>query len=390
MNTATASAPGRQLAINRLRSQRPLTPATIDRFLAAHDVPIIEGEHATFLFRGEADEVELRHGVVGVPGRLPLRRIARTDLWFLVMTLPAGSRVEYRIAFRRGDTHHDVDDPLNPRRAHNPFGSNAVCHGVGYQTPTWTLPDPAAPPGRIEEMTLPSKALGRECAVTLYLPAGMLDTGGHPLLVVHDGGDYLTYSAAKHVLDNLIHRNEVTEVVAAFLHPSDRLVEYADDERHARFVSEELVPHLERELPLAGQREGRCLMGASFGAVASLATAWRYPEAYGSLVVQSGSFVFADEGADHGGGPVFDPVVDFVNRYRASPRRVADRVFVSCGAYEPLIGPNREMVPVLEATGMDVRFVEALDGHNWENWRDRLRAALTWVYPGPNGPDDLD
>ena len=30
-----------------------------------------------------------------------------------------------------------------------------------------------------------------------------------------------------------------------------------------------------------------------------------------------------------------------------------------------------------------VRCVEARDGHNWENWRDRLRDALTWVYPVP-------
>ncbi len=30
-----------------------------------------------------------------------------------------------------------------------------------------------------------------------------------------------------------------------------------------------------------------------------------------------------------------------------------------------------------------VRYVEARDGHNWENLRDRLRDALTWVYPVP-------
>jgi S-formylglutathione hydrolase FrmB len=34
---------------------------------------------------------------------------------------------------------------------------------------------------------------------------------------------------------------------------------------------------------------------------------------------------------------------------------------------------------------MQVRYVEARDGHTWENWRDRLRDALTWVLPGPGG-----
>ena len=60
--------------------------------------------------------------------------------------------------------------------------------------------------------------------------------------------------------------------------------------------------------------------GASFGAVASLSVARRYPETFGALLLQSGSFVFTDIGADHGGGPAYDPVVNFVNRYRAKER----------------------------------------------------------------------
>jgi enterochelin esterase family protein len=118
--------------------------------------------------------------------------------------------------------------------------------------------------------------------------------------------------------------------------------------------------------------------------VAALSTAARYPARFGSLLLQSGSFVFTDIGNAHGGGPVFDPVVRFVNRYRARPRRVADRVFMSCGVYEPLIVPNRSMVPIFSATGMEVRYVEARDGHNWDNWRDRLRDGLSWLLPGPH------
>ena len=56
---------------------------------------------------------------------------------------------------------------------------------------------------------------------------------------------------------------------------------------------------------------------------------------------------------------------------------------LTCGVDEPLIGPNRSMVPTFESTGMAVRFLETRDGHSWENWRDRLRDGLTWVFPGP-------
>ena len=66
----------------------------------------------------------------------------------------------------------------------------------------------------------------------------------YPLLIVHDGDDYLNYAALKTVLDNLIHRGEVAQMVVAFVPPGNRLVEYANHAPHARFVARELVPFL--------------------------------------------------------------------------------------------------------------------------------------------------
>ncbi|MFB9235486.1 alpha/beta hydrolase [Plantactinospora siamensis] len=377
------AAPTAKLAINRLKDRRPLDAAAVDRFLARHEVPIVEGLRCTFLYRGEADEVFLAQRIVGLPELLPLRRLWGTDLWYLVLELPTGSRVNYQLEVRRGGHSERINDPLNEKLSYSPVGTSSVCFGHGYSSPEWTEPDPDARPGDLVELTVRSRALRRDYPVTLYLPARFRRTASYPLLVVHDGPDFLQYAAAKTVLDNLIHRLDVAETVVAFLRPQDRLNEYADSTAHSRFLAAELLPRLETELPLVGRPSGRCLLGSSFGAVASLSAAVRSPDTYGSLILMSGSFVFTDIGADHGGGEVFDPVVRFVNRYRARPTHVADRLFVSCGVYEPLIVQNRSMVPTFEAAGMTVRYVEARDGHNWENWRDRLRDALSWVYPGP-------
>ncbi|WP_232662692.1 alpha/beta hydrolase-fold protein [Pseudonocardia sp. TRM90224] len=372
----------RKLAINRLRAGQ-LDNGAVDRFLERHEVPIVEGAKCTFLHRGDADEVHLVQRIVGLPERIPLRRLHGTDLWYLVLELPTGSRINYQLEVRRGEHSERINDPLNRHVSYSPVGSSSVCFAQGYTTPEWTMPDPDARPGELVDTVVPSRALRRDARVTMYLPARFRRTRAYPLLVVHDGGDFLQYAAAKAVLDNLIHRLDVAEVVVAFLHPHDRLVEYANSAAHARFVTSELLAALEAEFPLAGNRSGRCLLGSSFGAVASLATAFRSPETYGALALMSGSFVFTDIPTDHGGGPVFDPVVKFVNRYRERPRRVADRLHVSCGVYEPLITANRSMVPTFEAAGMTVRYVETRDGHNWENWRDTLRDTLSWIYPGP-------
>jgi enterochelin esterase-like enzyme len=383
MNKLPTGVSPRRLAINRLKDRKPLDAAAVDRFLARHEVPIVEGSRCTFLFRGEADEVFVVQRIVGLPERLPLRRLRQTDLWYLVLDLPEGSRVNYQLEIRRGDQVERTNDPLNEKLSYSPVGTSSVCFGHGYETPEWTMPDPEARSGELVPLTVPSRALRRDCPVTLYLPARFRRTASYPLLLVHDGPDFLQYAAAKTVLDNLIHRLDVAETIVAFLHPKDRLTEYSNSAAYSRFLTGELVPRLETTLPLMGKRSARCLLGSSFGAVASLSAAVRSPDTYGSLVLMSGSFVFTDIGTDHGGGEVFDPVVKFVNRYRTRPTHVADRIFVTCGVYEPLIAPNRSMVPTLESTGMTVRYVEARDGHNWENWRDRLRDALTWVYPGP-------
>jgi len=235
----------------------------------------------------------------------------------------------------------------------------------------------------VHDLTLGSKALRRETHSRIYLPARFRRSSAYPLLIVHDGDDYLNYAAMQTVLDNLIHRLDMAETIVVFSNPGDRNREYPNYAPHARHLVAELIPHLEEHYPVMRRPDGRALMGASFGAVATMSVAFRNREMFGSLLLQSGSFVFTDIGDDHGGGAVFDPVVKFMNRYRARPVKVADRLFVSCGVYEPLIVPNRSMVPVWESTGSTVRYVEARDGHSWENWRDRLRDGLCWIYPGP-------
>lgn len=360
----------------------PKTKEAVDAFFAAHSFPIVDGPAITFVWRGEAEAVHLKHWVFGLPSSQRLARVEGTEVWHLTFELPRESRVEYKLEVVRGGHGEWIQDPLNPNLARDPFGANSVAHGTGYQVPEWTRTDPAAPAGRLDEMPIDSAVFGRR-SVGIYLPARFRRTRRYPLLVVHDGHDYLRYAALGTVLDNLIARLEIPDMVVALTSSPNRLVEYASDERHARFLTEDLVPHLERLFPVDPRPQARCLMGASFGAVASLSAAWQRPGFFGRLLLESGSFAFTDIGDRNHRGPLFDPIVAFINQFRANPVAVSERIFVTCGMYESLIYENRSLVPMLQSTGMDVRYVEARDGHNWENWRDRLREGLSWLFPGP-------
>jgi len=370
------------LAIEEFEHGRGPGDGSVDAFLRAHAFPLVDGDRVTFVWRGEADHVKLWHAIYGLPTFQSFRRIKKTDLWFLVLDLPAGSRMEYKIHVERGTHRALLRDPLNSHLAHDPYGSNSVVYASGYVPPDWTQPDPETRPGVLEETEVDSRVFHGKRPVVLYLPARMRSTRRYPLLVVHDGMDYLRFASLKTILDNLIHRLEIPSMIVACTQSPDRMREYMGDPGHGRFIVEDLVPFVERQCPVARDPASRGLMGASLGGVASLATAWRHPMAFGRLLLQSGSFAFTDIGRTQR-GPMFEPVVEFVNAFRASPGRPTDKIFVSCGMYESLIYENRSMVPLLEKTGMSVRYVESRDGHNWENWRDRLREGLSWLFPGP-------
>lgn len=374
------SVPLRGLAISDLLVGGA-TPEAVEGFLGAHEFPIREGLHTTFVYRGAAESVLLGHWLFGIASAREMERVPGTDLWYLTIDLPADSRVEYRFQRVRGPEADWILDPLNPHTVRGPFGRQSVCHAGGYVRPEWTRKDSAARSGSLRPLRVRSRVFG-ERTITVYLPADFRRDRRHPLAIVLDGADYLRFTDFGTILDNLIHRREVPSLIAAFAAPEKRIREFTDNPDHAAFLAEELAPQLEEAFPLSTGPNDRVLVGAGLGAVAALTAAGRHPGFFGKLLLQSGSFAFTDVGPTSRTA-LLDPVVEFVNAYREAPRRLANRVFVSCGLYEPLIYENRAIVPLLRRSGMEVHYVEVPDGHNWENWRDRLREGLSWLLPDP-------
>ncbi len=358
------------------------SPAEIERLINEYSFPLVEDAIVTFVYVGPAENVALRHWIYGLPSSIPLVRVGETNVWYRAMEFPTRSRIEYKFGVTSGGHEKWIYDPLNSNIAHDPFGGNSVVHCRDYVDPEWSHEIPGVSQGRFEKLEIDSRAFGDRRTIRVYLPANYRDYRRHRLLVVHDGDDYVRYSRLHHVLDNLIARYEIPPLVVALSNPHDRIREYANDRRHAQHIVEELIPAVESRFSLITEPSGRGIMGASFGGVASLSTTWHYPDVFDSMLVQSGSFAFTDIG-DHMRSPAFDPVVEFMNRFRENPGTPVEQIFVSCGVYESLIYENRSLVPFLRSHGIDVKFEEAYDGHNWENWRNRLRAGLTWLFPGP-------
>ena len=352
----------------------------IQRFLARNTLPLVEPEALTFLVLGEADAVYLRHFMNGIPNGVAFERLPGTEFWHLRLALPEATRFEYKLDVVRNGHGSWINDPYNPRTATDPFGANSVGHGFGYAPPAWTRPEPEAPAGRIEDFSVRSRAFGETRPMRVYLPAGYAEDRAYPLAILHDGEDFAAHADLGPVLDNLIREGRVPPFVAALSQPGERNGEYTGDPRHADFLTEEALPALRGRFALRQDPQGTVLIGASLGAVASMATAHRHPGVYGALGLKSGSFIF-DRGLLKTRDPLFLRIADFVDRLWDSHERIPGRVFVGCGIHEGLIGQNRVLARFLRERGVAVRFIETRDAHHWQNWRDQLGDSLGWTLP---------
>ncbi len=371
---------GRHPFVERLAGTGATSPER-QSLLGKRVFPLVEPGYASFVWLGQADSVVLRHFMSTPQGAFPFERIG-DELWHLRLAAPDGARFEYKIDIGRDGGGEWVNDPLNPEVATDPFGANSVCRTYGYEVPGWALPDPAAPSGALDELALVNGAFAGERPVGVYLPAGYDPAHAYPLVVVHDGFDYVEHAGLHTVLDNLIHRGELPPLVAALTQSPDRPAEYVDDPRHAAFIADELVPALEARWSLAPEPTRRVLMGASLGAVAALSIADRRPRAFGGLVLKSGSFV-VDRRKLATRGELFRRVHEFVDNL-SEDERLARRAYVTCGRYEGLASESRQIAAFLRQTGVRTRYVETRDAHHWQNWRDQTRAGLAWCL-GPGG-----
>ena len=149
-----------------------LFPRSTGRFIKQHGFPLVEEDgRTTLIFRGRADAVRLRHWIFGLPSAQDFSRVGESDLWHLTLDLPESSRIEYKLEISRGKKTRLIRDPLNERQAFDPFGSNSVLQTRGYEIPDWCLPDSEARPGKLEDISLKSRAFGDTREITLYLPA---------------------------------------------------------------------------------------------------------------------------------------------------------------------------------------------------------------------------
>ena len=169
--------------------------ALLEQYADGQQFPLVDGDCATFFYWDgrRADKVFLKHWVFGLSSTVEFQRIPHTDAFYLFLDLPKRARVEYKLEVVRDGNGVWMHDPRNTRRAYDPFGSNSVCHASSYEEPEWVHHDPAARQGRLEAGTVESALFGDTRTYKMYIPAEARAGKRYPLLIVHDGNDFLHF-----------------------------------------------------------------------------------------------------------------------------------------------------------------------------------------------------
>jgi enterochelin esterase-like enzyme len=299
------------------------------------------------------------------------RRRGRSLTWELRLPRPVGvDRVEYLLELIRTDGGTElVTDPSNPLVAPGPFGDKSVLELPGYEPPVWL--DEESEPGMFEPLAVESRLLRATLGGLLWSSAGADGVDALPLLVVHDGPEYASFSGLTRMLDAAVAQLELPPMRAALLHPVRRNETYSAAKRYADALATEIVPALPKT-------ESRVGMGASLGALAMLHAHRLHPDLFEGLFLQSGSFFRRELEGYARNFPRFERIARFVGgvrRAREWPRPVP--VTMTCGLGEENLGNNRAMRDLLAAQGYPVELVEHRDAHNWVSWRDVLEPHLT-------------
>jgi enterochelin esterase-like enzyme len=355
--------------------------------LALRQMPLIFGDTAVFLYRGQANTIAWRlDWTISDRGEwmgLTGERQGDSDIWLLKRPFPADTRLSYHIV--RNEKERFVD-PLNSFQRQESGGPASELRMPDYIPPAAAEPRPGVPSGTLSPpVIIDSRNLPYSVRFQVYTPADYPALTCLPVLYVVDGHEYADdeLGALLTILDNLIADGEVEPLLAVLIdgrEPSSgsnlRFLELTIDAHFNAFLTTELVPAVDLQYRTQPSPEGRAILGANFGALQAAGAAYSQADIFGLLAMQS---------------PTWIRHRMYHNLLDGDPQAL--RVFYSVGTMgDASLLVARNMRDALRAAGYPLHYLEVNDGASWGNYRGTLDDLLRYLFPrrsGPSMPDEL-
>jgi enterochelin esterase family protein len=326
---------------------------------------------AHFIYRGTANSVT-------VPGDAnawnvstsSMNDIAGTNLWYRTDVYENDARLDYKF-YLNGSSW--ILDPLNPRTILGGFGPNSELRMPAYVMPPEIEFYPNISHGTFIDTLFHSVNLGNTRTIKIYLPPNYHTSAfSFPMILVHDGLEFITLANSNNVLDYLIDQQLIEPTIGVFVPPVNRTEEYTGNLQgfFTSFIVNEVIPWVDSRFRTIRDPRKRAVMGPSAGGNISLWQGLTHPEVFGNVAAQS-SYIQSSIFDGFQNGPALDL-----------------NIYMNLGTYDlPIIIPLvRNFIPILQSKGYTYQYQEYHEGHSWGLWRTHIDDALQMFYPGaPTG-----
>ena len=329
-------------------------------------IPIVENTLAHFIFKCEGSNPHVAGDFTGWnPNRAPMINISGTDWWYLTKNFEKDARLDYQFVYN--DSIWTVD-PLNPFKVLGGFGYNSELRMSEYNPPLEIYYVEENQHGTIIDTTLYKEELGNSRKIQVYLPPQYYSTTkDYPLVLVHDGSDYLSFANMDNILDNLISDGKIQPVIAVFVPPIDRTEEYVGYKKQVftKFIINDLIRWIDKEFRTIKDPSFRLVMGSSYGGNISLWIAKEHPNVFG-LVGAFSPFIE-------------DKILDHFSTINSTNLKI----FILHGKYDHIDAIHESVFSlrsILDKKSIDYIYKEYSDSHSYGFWKAHINDLLIGYY----------
>lgn len=342
--------------------------ALVDSFMnAVGNLPLREQDTLVhFIYRGSPLSVT-------VPGdannwtvsAYPMSRLATTDLWYVTRVFESDARLDYKFVLN-GSTW--ILDPRNPHTVNGGFGPNSELCMPAFVMPPEIQYYPTIPHGTLWDTTYFSVNLGNTRTIRIYTPPGYASSSDSlPVILFHDGLEYITLAQANNVFDYLISENRIKPIIAVFVPPVNRTPEYAGNQmsQFSAFIVNELLPYIDARFRTRRSPSSRATLGASNGGNIALWLGLNHSNVFGNVAAQSSN------------------VIGSISSRFQNGMQLDLKLYLDLGTYDipELIPLVRNLVSILQSRSYVFQYHEYHEGHSWGNWRAHIDNALEMFFP---------
>jgi enterochelin esterase-like enzyme len=228
------------------------------------------------------------------------------------------------------------------------------------------LPEGCTAPGEVLRAELAKPTRGYSYSYRVYLPPCFSAEGRarYPVLYLIPGRSSSPDSWLAAGLPKEVDRFILAGEVPPFIIIS---TENTDSDPLAGTIYKELIPFVESQYPIAGDRRYRAVAGGSLGGIAAYRLAFQYPDTFSSAGIFGAGAISGEE----------PQIRLWLARMNDTNRT---RVFMNSGEGDPLMLERaRVMESILEEAGVENQLYVDEGGHHYTYWVPNFEMYLKWL-----------